>query len=325
MSSDVHVGLSDRAYDIFIGGALQDRLEESLAACGDVSHVVTITDETVRPLHAEPWLDLLRDRVSRSDLITVAAGERSKSLDQFQQLCEQVLALGADRKTLIVACGGGVVGDLAGYVASSFARGVRFLQVPTTLLAQVDSSVGGKVGVNLPTAKNMVGAFWQPAAVLIGINTLNTLSDRDYRAGLAEVVKYGVILDLPFFEYLEEHVEQINERDPTVLETIVARCCRLKADVVENDEREETGLRAVLNYGHTFAHAIEADRVPGHAQFQQVIIGFRRIGEVLHHRDHADAHLQPIIYGAPDRSRSASMTAWRTRNGVVGLCVVRVE
>ena len=264
MSSVVHVALSDRAYDIFIGATIADRLDDALRGClrgseDRISHAVLITDANVASLHAQPLQTAMAAHINKVDLITVEAGEQTKSLRQFEQLCEQVLALGADRHSLVVACGGGVVGDLAGFVAASFARGIRFLQVPTTLLAQVDSSVGGKTGVNLPGAKNMVGAFWQPSAVLIGVAELNTLPDRDYRAGLAEVVKYGVILDEEFFEYLEDNVDDINRRDPQVLEHIVTRCCRLKADVVEGDEREETGLRAVLNYGHTFCHAIEAE------------------------------------------------------------------
>jgi 3-dehydroquinate synthase len=165
---------------------------------------------------------------------------------------------GADRQSVVIAVGGGVVGDLAGFVAATFARGLAFFQVPTTLLAQVDSSVGGKTGINLPGAKNMVGAFWQPAGVLIDVQTLATLPDREFRAGLAEVVKYGVILDSEFFAYLEQHADEINRRDQTALMHIVARSCRLKADVVEADERETTGLRSVLNYGHTFCHALEA-------------------------------------------------------------------
>jgi 3-dehydroquinate synthase len=158
----------------------------------------------------------------------------------------------------VVALGGGVVGDLAGFVAATFARGLDFFQAPTTLLAQVDSSVGGKVGVNLPEAKNMVGAFWQPRGVLIDVNVLQSLPPREYRAGLAEVVKYGVILDADFFAYLEGHVDAINRKDAETLMHIVKRSCRLKADVVEQDERELTGLRACLNYGHTFGHAFEA-------------------------------------------------------------------
>jgi 3-dehydroquinate synthase len=165
---------------------------------------------------------------------------------------------GSDRKTVVIALGGGVVGDLAGFIAATFARGLRFVQIPTTLLAQVDSSVGGKVGINLPGAKNMVGAFWQPRGVLVDVAVLSTLPDREYRAGLAEVVKYGVIQDADFFAYLEANVEPISRRDPGVLTYIVERSCRLKADVVEKDEREETGLRAILNYGHTFCHAFES-------------------------------------------------------------------
>jgi 3-dehydroquinate synthase len=150
-----------------------------------------------------------------------------------------------------------VIGDLAGFVAASYARGLAMFQVPTTLLAQVDSSVGGKVGINLAGAKNMVGAFWQPLAVVIDTAVLDTLPLREYRSGLAEVVKYGVILDADFFEYLEANVAGLNDRDPEVLRDTVARCCELKAQVVSRDEREETGLRAVLNYGHTFCHAFE--------------------------------------------------------------------
>ncbi len=175
-----------------------------------------------------------------------------------------IAGAGADRKTLLVAVGGGVVGDLAGFVAATYARGISFAQVPTTLLAQVDSSVGGKVGVNLPQAKNMVGAFWQPAAVLVDTQTLQTLPEREYRSGLAEVVKYGVIMDAEFFAKLESETEELVHRQHDVLQTVIARCCRLKADVVEADEREETGRRAILNYGHTFAHAFEA--VAGYGQ-----------------------------------------------------------
>ena len=168
-----------------------------------------------------------------------------------------LLELGADRKT-VVAVGGGVVGDLAGFIAATYARGLRFITVPTTLLAQVVSSVGGKVGINLPKAKNMVGAFLQPLGVLIDTATLTTLPANEYRAGLAEVVKYGVILDADFFQYLEANAASLVERKDDVLVRVIARCCRLKADVVEKDEREQSGLRAVLNFGHTFGHAFEA-------------------------------------------------------------------
>ena len=192
------------------------------------------------------------------DTIAIPAGEVSKSVEMANSLWQKALELGADRKSVIVAVGGGVVGDLAGFIAASFARGLDFYQVPTTLLAQVDSSVGGKVGINLPGAKNMVGAFWQPQHVTIDTAVLATLPDREFKAGLAEVVKYGVILDEAFFTYLESHVEDLNQRNDVVFRQVIAKCCQLKADVVQADERETTGLRAVLNYGHTFGHALEA-------------------------------------------------------------------
>ena len=163
-----------------------------------------------------------------------------------------------DRNSIIVALGGGVVGDLAGFLAATYGRGLKFIQIPTTLLAQVDSSVGGKVGINLPQTKNMVGAFWQPQAVLVDPLVLGTLDDANYRAGLAEVIKYGLIMDLEFFEYLESSVEPLNNRDPDTLTKTIAWCCQCKATVVEEDETETSGRRAILNYGHTYGHAIEA-------------------------------------------------------------------
>jgi 3-dehydroquinate synthase len=218
---------------------------------------VLITDSGVRQPHGEIVGRSLTASGIRSDLVEVPAGEASKSVAQAERLWKELIELKSDRKTAIVAVGGGVIGDLAGFVAATFARGLAFVQIPTTLLAHVDSSVGGKVGVNLPTAKNIVGAFWQPAGVLIDLDTLATLPQREYRSGLAEVVKYGVILDADFFAYLEAHAAELAARDPAVLEHVISRSCRLKSDVVERDERELTGLRAVLNYGHTFCHAIE--------------------------------------------------------------------
>jgi 3-dehydroquinate synthase len=221
------------------------------------THAVVITDANVAQPHGDAAEASLRAADVRVDTLAVPAGEGSKSVDQAEFLWNELARLKTDRRSVIAAVGGGVVGDLAGFVAATYARGLRFLQVPTTLLSQVDSSVGGKVGINLPAAKNMVGAFWQPAGVLIDIATLQTLPEREYRSGLAEVVKYGVILDADFFELLEKQTDAINARNEDTLRRIVARCCRLKADVVERDEREESGLRAVLNYGHTFAHALE--------------------------------------------------------------------
>lgn len=258
LATNVHVNLGDRSYDIAIGPGLIHETGPFALARGAMSQAVIITDANVHTPHAQAVATSLSDLGVDVDILIVPPGEESKSLATAAELWQQVLESGADRKSWIVAVGGGVVGDLAGFIAATFTRGLRFLQVPTTLLADVDSSVGGKVGVNLPTAKNMVGAFWQPTGVVIDTDALSTLPEREYRSGLAEVVKYGVILDAPFFEYLEGHVDGLNDRDAEVLRYTIARCCRLKADVVEKDEREETGLRAVLNYGHTFAHAFEA-------------------------------------------------------------------
>jgi 3-dehydroquinate synthase len=225
---------------------------------------------------------------ARMNLLSVPSGESSKCTAQADQLWRSMLDCHTDRKSILVAVGGGVMGDLGGFAAATYARGIDFFQVPTTLLAQVDSSVGGKVGVNLPGAKNMVGAFWQPRGVVIDPQVLESLPDRDYRAGLAEVVKYGVILDADFFEFLEGHSSELATRDLDVLTEVIARSCQLKAQVVQLDECEHTGLRAVLNYGHTFGHALEA--VTGYGQLlhgEAVAIGMmcaarlaKRLGRV---------------------------------------------
>jgi 3-dehydroquinate synthase len=214
------------------------------------AHLASSYGETVREtLAAAGW---------RTAMHLLPAGEASKSFAILTTIYDALVALRADRKTLVVAVGGGVVGDAAGFAAATYNRGLPFVQVPTSLLAMVDSSVGGKVGINHPKGKNLIGAFHQPLGVLVDPQVLATLSDREYRGGLAEVVKYGVILDADFFAYLESHIAEIEARDPAALATIVGRSCRLKADVVERDEFERTGLRAILNYGHTFAHAFEA-------------------------------------------------------------------
>lgn len=214
------------------------------------SHLESSHAQTVRQsLHADGW---------GCEMAVLPAGETSKSLDVVTRVYDRLIEMHADRRTVIVAVGGGVVGDAGGFIAATYTRGLPFVQIPTTLLSAVDSSVGGKTGVNHPAAKNMIGAFYQPIGVLIDTAALQTLPDREYRAGLAEVVKYGVILDAEFFQYLEDNVDKINARHPDTVRHIVAQSCRLKADVVERDEFEVSGLRAVLNYGHTFGHAFEA-------------------------------------------------------------------
>ena len=254
----VAVSLGERSYDIAIGAGNNAAAGAFLLGCRDVEHAVVVTDENVRSPHAETVAKSLSEAGVRVDLLVTPPGEESKAPEVLFDLWNQMLAVGADRRSVVVGIGGGVVGDLAGFAAASFARGIDFLQVPTTLLAMVDSSVGGKVGVNLPAAKNMVGAFWQPIGVLADLDVLTTLPKREFLAGLAEVVKYGVIMDAPFFAELERDVDAVLRREPEALARVIAHCCRLKAQVVAEDEKETSGRRAILNYGHTFAHAFEA-------------------------------------------------------------------
>jgi len=251
------VALGERSYSIEISAGNLASAGSFLTARLQPRQVVLITDENVVEPHATRVADSLAKSHIDVDILTIDPGEAEKSVESAEGLWNKLLEIGADRRTVVVAVGGGVVGDLAGFVAATFARGLSFVQVPTTLLAQVDSSVGGKVGVNLPGAKNMVGAFWQPRGVLIDTDTLATLPEREYLSGLAEVVKYGVILDAEFFDYLVAHAAALRQRDTPALVHVIARSCELKAQVVAADEREETGVRAVLNYGHTFCHAFE--------------------------------------------------------------------
>ena len=259
--SQVRVQLGDRSYDIQISsGAIDQFVDLILDAIPDLSHALVISDEAVE----SPWVGQIKTAFDQKATVvrvsgtSVRSGEVSKSIDEFNRLLKWILAEGGDRKSVVIAVGGGVIGDLAGYVAASFARGLRFVQVPTTLLAMVDSSVGGKTGINLPTAKNMVGAFWQPSLVLIDSDVLSTLPDRSYLSGLAEVVKYGVIDDADFFQWLEINALPLVNRQSEAVRYAIEKSCQSKARVVGEDERETSGRRAILNYGHTFAHAIEA-------------------------------------------------------------------
>ena len=260
----VVVDLPQRGYDIVIGPGALATCHEFITQRSTAEHYVVVTDSNVDELYADRLADFLSAQGLEIHVLVVDPGEESKSPDVVAEIWETMLSEGSDRTTAILAVGGGVVGDLAGFIAATFARGIPYFQIPTTLLAQVDSSVGGKVGINLPEAKNMVGAFWQPAGVLVDVDVLASLPDRELAAGLAEVVKYGVILDAEFFAWLEEHAEAIWARDTDLLTQVVERCCRLKADVVIADEQERKGTRIKLNYGHTFGHALEA--VTGYGQ-----------------------------------------------------------
>jgi 3-dehydroquinate synthase len=250
----LRVNLGPRSYDIAIGSGVEAEFADFVRGrVPQAGRGLFVADANTRP-HAERLANLL----GVIDVATVPAGENSKSLAETAKLYHQLASRAADRKTPVIAVGGGVVGDLAGFVAATYNRGLPLVMVPTTLLAMVDSSVGGKVGINLAEGKNLVGSFHQPAAVWIDTDLLATLPDREYRSGLAEVVKYGVILDAEFFGWLEQNADAVLNRESAAVAHVVTRSCRLKADVVELDEREETGLRMVLNYGHTFAHAFEA-------------------------------------------------------------------
>lgn len=243
-----------RAYDILIGRGLLDEAGRHVAALGARAAVI-VSDTNVAALYADRLRASLEAAGLRSGLVTVAPGEASKAYATYAQVCDGLLAQKVERNDLVVALGGGVVGDLAGFAAATLRRGVRFVQAPTSLLAQVDSSVGGKTGINSPHGKNLIGAFHQPRLVLADTATLDTLSEREMRAGYAEVAKYGLINDAAFFDWCEGHWAGIFAGGPERDEA-VAICCRAKAGVVVRDERED-GERALLNLGHTFAHALE--------------------------------------------------------------------
>jgi 3-dehydroquinate synthase len=252
----IRVNLGARGYDIAVTTADLAGLGPFARQRSRGTSALVVTDENVAA-HADAAIESLTQAGLRTSSIVLPPGEPQKSLAAASRLYDALADRQAGRDMFIVAVGGGVIGDLAGFVAATYARGLPLLMVPTTLLAMVDSSVGGKVGINHPKGKNLIGAFHQPVGVWIDTATLASLPDRDYRSGLAEVVKYGVILDADLFAYLETNAELILRREPPAVRHIVTRCCRLKADIVEQDEREETGRRALLNYGHTFAHAFE--------------------------------------------------------------------
>ena len=250
------VALGERSYPIHIGAGLLDQ-GALYAPHLRSARVAVITNEVIAPLLLGRARTALEGAGARVTEIVLPDGEQTKAWPSLERIFDALLAARCGRDCLVVALGGGVIGDLAGFAAAIYQRGVDYLQVPTTLLAQVDSSVGGKTAINLPQGKNMIGAFHQPRAVIADVSTLSTLPDRELRAGLAEVVKHGFALDSAFVEWLEGNIEQLARREPAALARAVRRCCELKAGVVSADERE-AGPRALLNFGHTFGHAIEA-------------------------------------------------------------------
>jgi 3-dehydroquinate synthase len=255
VATGIDVALGERHYPIRIGAGLLD--DEGWRAALRGRHALVVTDEHVAPL----YLARVREALSglTHEAIVLPAGESAKTLDNVARVLDALAALGASRDAAVIALGGGVIGDLAGFAAATWMRGIDFVQMPTTLLAMVDSSVGGKTGVNITAGKNLVGAFHQPRAVFIDTATLATLPKREYAAGLAEVVKYGAIGDADFFAWLEANADALNAHDEDALVEAIAFSCRYKAGVVARDEREQ-GERALLNFGHTFGHALEAER-----------------------------------------------------------------
>lgn len=249
----VNVDLGERSYPIVIGRSLLDG-NFNLAEHVQGGDCLVVSNETVAPLYLDRLLPDLRGRSVSS--ISIPDGEAYKTIETVRMILDELVNSGANRDTTVIALGGGVVGDIAGFAAACYMRGVAFLQVPTTLLSQVDSSVGGKTGVNHEKGKNLIGAFHQPGIVLIDTDTLNTLPPREFRAGLAEVIKYGAICDAAFFAWLESNMGSLLDKKPEALAYAIQRSCELKAAVVAEDERE-SGRRAILNFGHTFGHAIE--------------------------------------------------------------------
>ena len=299
----IEVALGARAYPIRIGrGLLADAAGWRDAIRG--RHVLVVSNETIAPMYLERVLAGLGTHATAS--LVLPDGERHKTLDNAARVFDALAGLGANRDATIVALGGGVIGDLAGFAAACWMRGIACVQMPTTLLAMVDSSVGGKTGVNLAVGKNLVGAFHQPDAVVIDTDVLDTLPRREYRAGLAEVVKYGAIGDHAFFSWLEAHADALEAREPEVLAAAIATSCRCKAAVVARDEREQ-GERVLLNFGHTFGHALEVETGYGTLLHgEAVAIGMllaARLSSALGRAPAADAErLRALLrrFGLPD-------------------------
>jgi len=293
----VNVNLGERGYTIYIGDNILFKLGELLIQFELSKKIAVISNPTVWKFYGIKIIKSLKSAGFSPVKIIIPDGEKYKNLRTVEKIYTEMLKTGIDRKGCVVALGGGVVGDIAGFVAATYMRGVKFVQVPTTLLAQMDASIGGKTGVDHKLGKNLVGAFYQPMFVLVDISTLDTLPEREFRAGLAEVIKYGVIRDSSLFKFLEENREQILNRDRDALNYIISRSCEIKARIVEQDEREETGLRSILNFGHTIGHAIEATT------------GYRKYlhGEAVAMGMMAEAKISDVLTDCKNRFRIAEL------------------
>ncbi len=253
----IEVGLKERSYPIMIEAGLLAEVGTDLRKRGIAGRYVIIADQYVADLYSRPLLDSLKAAGINAELLTFPRGEASKNLATINDLARSLARLGVDRKGCLIALGGGVTGDITGFLAAVYMRGIKFVQIPTTLLAQVDSSVGGKTGVDIPEGKNLVGSFYQPQCVYIDSSLLNSLPKEELLNGLAEVIKYGVIYNAEFFKFLGDNRQAVLNLDPDILAEVIATCCRIKAQVVSLDEKE-ADLRRILNFGHTIGHAVEA-------------------------------------------------------------------
>ncbi|GJL58023.1 MAG: 3-dehydroquinate synthase [Nitrospirales bacterium] len=256
LSKHVLVSLGDRSYQVLIQPQILPQIGRVLQDVGLSGRVAIVTNPVVNELYGRVVVRALKRCGFSPFLVVIPDGEKAKSMYWLSKILDELVTQRLERQEVVLALGGGVVGDVAGFAASVYLRGVSFVQVPTTLVAQVDSSVGGKTGVNHPIGKNLIGAFYQPRVVVVDPQTLQSLPKREWVAGLAEVIKYGMIADSKFFEYLEQHVDDLREQAEDVIPTVIRRCCEIKAEVVGGDERE-SGRRRILNYGHTVGHALE--------------------------------------------------------------------
>ncbi|MGL1931581.1 MAG: 3-dehydroquinate synthase [Desulfotalea sp.] len=275
----LEVGLGDRSYPIRIEAGCLDTIGEYLNANPVGNRYAIITDEYVKSLYGDRLTKSLDSYNIAHEVFTFKRGEASKCIEVFANLSSALAESRFDRKDAIIALGGGVCGDLAGFIASSYMRGIPFVQVPTTLLSQVDSSVGGKTGIDIPQGKNLIGAFYQPKAVFIDPNVLSTLDKDELLGGLAEVIKYGIIWDKNFFTFLKNNRKNILALDPTIIERTITKCCAIKAEVVAKDEKEG-GLRRILNFGHTIGHAVETESGYGLIHGLAVSIGMVAAGKL---------------------------------------------
>ncbi len=295
------IDLADRSYDILIGRNLLGRVGGLVSEILSPSRVVVLTHPSIQRLYGDTLAESFQASGHPLHTLEIPEGEASKSLGQAERVFDKLMEWQCDRSTLLVALGGGVIGDLTGFIAATYMRGVPFIQIPTSLLAQVDSSVGGKTAVNHPRGKNMIGAFYQPKQVVIDLDTLQSLPEKEFKAGLAEIIKHGVIEDADLFAYLESHADAIAAQQTDCLEHIIATSCEIKARVVEKDERESR-YRMVLNFGHTIGHAVEAltgysDLIHGEA----VAIGMVQAAKLSQHTGHCSEAVVDRISRLIDR------------------------